>query len=122
MGVVEIGGELVNSKKRAFGAKMMLKATPARVEVRPKGVEGRIGPSRCPNSSRVGNEGEMGLSISPDRSGIRACMRATRALPVAREPDLVITKTKTRTSRRQRRLHDRTFGLRLLTLQTGSRR
>jgi len=38
---VGIGGDLESrSKKRAFGAKMMLKPTPANVEVRPKGNRG----------------------------------------------------------------------------------
>ena len=36
------------SKKRAFGAKMMLKSTPANVEVRPKGIEGRKRSSSVP--------------------------------------------------------------------------
>ena len=42
MAAVGIGGDLENrSKKRAFGAKMMLKSTPANVEVRPKCIEGQ---------------------------------------------------------------------------------
>jgi hypothetical protein len=46
---VGIGGDLESrSKKRAFGAKMMLKSTPASVEVRPKGIKGRKRSSSVP--------------------------------------------------------------------------
>ena len=36
------------AKKELFGAKMMLKSTPANVEVRPKGIEGRKRSSSVP--------------------------------------------------------------------------
>ena len=49
MAAVGIGEDLESrSKKRAFGAKMMLKSTPASVEVRPKGIEGRKRSSSVP--------------------------------------------------------------------------